>query len=68
MDDDFKFEEFEKYYGGPDNVKRIIDECEICGSQLVFAHLPDYKNLLIEESSHCPNCGNKPKKVIHILS
>jgi len=65
---DLKIEKFEEYFGDVIQVKSIIDDCEICGSKLVFAHLSDYKNLVIQESAHCPECGNKGRRKLHILN
>jgi hypothetical protein len=65
---DFKIENFEEYFGDILRVKSIIDNCEICGSKLIFAHLSDYKNLLIQETAHCPECGNKGRRKLHVLN
>jgi hypothetical protein len=65
---DYNFERFEEYFGDCKQVKRIIEECRYCGSKLVHSHLSDYKNLIIQETSRCPECGNGRKKVIHILN
>ncbi|MDA9189663.1 hypothetical protein N9O57_01645 [bacterium] len=46
-DPDYKFEKFEEYFGDEKQVKKIIDECELCSAKLVHTHLSDYKNLLI---------------------
>ena len=67
-DKDFEFEFSEKYVGDADQVKRIIDECPCCGSKLVFNHLPDYKNLLIQENARCLECGEGGRKIIHVLN
>lgn len=68
FDGDYKFECFEEYYGSPDEVKRIIDDCQVCGAKLVFSHLPDYKNLLIQETARCMECGQGNRKIIHVLN
>ena len=62
------FEQYEEYFGGREQVKKMIDECPYCGSKLVHSHLPDYQNLIIQETSRCPECGNGRKKIIHILN
>jgi uncharacterized Zn finger protein len=67
-DADYKFETYEKYYGDHDNVKKIIDDCKNCGAKLVFSHLPDYKNLIIQETARCMECGTNFRKLIHILN
>jgi len=65
---DFKFETFEEYHGSPEQVKHSIDNCKICGSKLMMTHLPDYKNLIIQETARCLECGCGNRKVIHILN
>lgn len=68
FDGDFRFEKFEEYYGDADQVKTIMDDCKICGSKLIFSHLADYKNLLVQETARCPECGSGNKKVIHVIN
>jgi phosphohistidine phosphatase SixA len=68
QDADYKFETFEEYYGDEDTVKKQIDECHVCGSKLLLSHLPDYKNLLVQETARCLECGAGNRKVIHILN
>ena len=68
FDGSYRFEKFEEYYGDAGQVKRIIDECKICGSQLVFTHLSDYSNMIIQESARCPECGDGNKKLIHVIN
>lgn len=68
FDSDFKFESFEEYFGDVKQVKKIINECKICGSKLVLSHLSDYKNLIMQESARCPDCGQGNRKVIHIIN
>jgi ribosomal protein S14 len=64
----FRFERFEEYYGTPNNVKKIINECKVCGSKLILSHMPDYKNLIIQETARCIECGAGNRKVIHVLN
>ncbi len=65
---DFKFEKFEEYYGDAKQVKKQIDDCQICGAKLIFSHMSDYKNLVVQESARCPECGSGSKKKIHVLN
>jgi hypothetical protein len=65
---DFKLEKYEEYYGNIEQVKKIIDDCKICGGKLVISHLSDYKNLIVQENARCPECGNTNRKVIHVIS
>lgn len=67
-DPDFKFEKFEEYFGDIKQVKRQINDCNVCGSKLVFTHLSDYKNLFIQETARCPECGGNHRRLIHILN
>jgi ribosomal protein S27AE len=68
MDSDTKFEKFEEYFGSIEEVKRTIDECSVCGSKLLLSHLPDYKNLIVQETARCMECGEGNRKVIHIIN
>jgi len=68
MENDYKFECYEEYFGDSDQVKRIINECRGCGAKLVLTHLPDYKNLLIQETARCIECGLNNRKLICILN
>jgi len=65
---DFRFEQFEEYFGDTIQVKKQIDECNVCGGKLIFTHLSDYKNLYVQETARCPECGGGNKKLIHILN
>ena len=67
-DSDYKFEFFEEYFGDIEQVKKIIDDCPTCGGKLVLSHLSDYKNLIVQESARCPECGAGNKKMIHIIN
>ncbi len=65
---DFKFEKFEEYWGGVDEVKNTISKCKVCGSKLLLSHMPDYKNLLVQETARCIECGAGNRKTIHVLN
>jgi hypothetical protein len=67
-DIDFKFENFEEYFGSADQVKKAMDECKVCGSKLLLSHMPDYKNLLVQETARCMDCGCGNRRVIHVLN
>lgn len=64
----FEFENYTKYWGSSDNVKKIINKCNHCGSKLLLSHLPDYKNLYVQETSRCIDCGKGSSKTIHTLN
>ncbi len=68
FDPEFKFEHFEEYFGDTLQVQKIIDECKVCGSQMIFTHLADYTNLFIQETARCPDCGADHRKLIHVLN
>ncbi len=68
LDLDYKFEDFKEYYGDAKQVKKQIYECKECGKKLVFSHFSDYQNLVIQETSTCPECINVTKKIIHVLN
>ena len=55
---DFKFEKFEEYYGPIDHVKKQINECKVCHSKLIISHMPDYKNLIVQEGELRIDNGN----------
>lgn len=65
---DFKFEKFEEYFGPIENVKKQINECRVCNSKLIISHMPDYKNLIVQETARCIECGAGNRKVIHVLN
>ncbi len=65
---DYKFETFQEYYGDAKQVKKTIDECEICGSKLVLSHISDYTNLIIHENARCSECGHNERKIVHIIN
>ena len=67
-DGDFKFESFEEYYGTAEEVKKHINECKVCGSKLILSHMPDYKNLIIQETARCIDCGSGNRKIIHVMN
>ena len=64
----FEFERYEKYVGGPDAVKKAIEDCPKCGSKLVLSHFSDSGNLLVHETARCFECDFGGRKVIHALN
>jgi ribosomal protein S27AE len=65
---ELKFENYSEYFGGVEKVKKTIDDCPVCGAKLLLSHLPDYRNLLIQENARCLDCGESHRKVIHVLN
>ncbi len=68
MDADYKFEKLEDYFGEKEEIIKNIDECHTCGAKLVFSHLPDYKNLIMQETARCMECGKIIRKLISIIN
>jgi hypothetical protein len=68
MDNEFKFFCYEEYYGSTEEVIRQIDECYACKAKLVFSHSPDYKNLVVQETARCLDCGRCNRKIIFIIN
>jgi hypothetical protein len=65
---DFKFEQFVDYVGTADEIKEKMDKCPVCGSKLLLSHMPDYRNLFVQETARCMECGAGNRKVIHVLN
>ena len=68
FDPDYKFESFQEYFGDARQVEKNINECEVCGANLVHTHISDYKHLCIQENSRCTDCGHGSKKKVHIIN
>ncbi|MBL6991147.1 MAG: hypothetical protein ISR65_15290 [Bacteriovoracaceae bacterium] len=68
IDRDFKLEQFEKYYGEIEDIKKMLNDCTVCGSKLILSHMSDYTNFIIKETSRCTECGKKNITTIHILN
>lgn len=64
LDTDIKVECFEEYFGEKDEMLKKIDACQSCGSKLMLSHLPDYKNLVIQETARCIECGKVIRKMM----
>ena len=65
---DYEIECYERYYGGEEEVKKIIEDCPLCGSKLILNHVPDNLNLIMQETSECPACDYTSKRVLHKVS
>ena len=65
---DFEFETFEKYVGGPEEVKNFIENCPNCSCKLTFSHYPDSCALMVEETARCFSCDYGQRKIIHVLN
>jgi hypothetical protein len=53
----------------PDAVRAVerYSHCHNCGANLHFSHVTDFIRNLTQETSRCPECGNKARRVIHRL-
>lgn len=67
-DSELKFEKFEEYFGTPEQVKKQITECPVCGSKMILSHMPDYRNLIVQETARCINCGAGNRKTVHVIN
>lgn len=65
---EFRIEQYECYYGDEKQVKKTMNECEICGADLVHSHVGDFRNFFVQEVSQCLDCGEKPRKIFHALN
>ena len=65
---DYQFEYLEKYVGTSEEIKEQLSFCSHCKSELIFSHLPDYKNLTLQEVRKCVKCGKGGDNIIHILN
>ena len=61
---DFIFENYEEFFGDIRQVKRTMDNCHNCGNSMVHSHVTNYGDMLVQESSRCPECGGKKVKKI----
>lgn len=68
MENDYKLECYEKYYGKKEEIMQRLEQCSYCKAKLVSTHFSDQKNLLIQETTRCLDCGDGTKKVIHVLN
>ncbi len=48
-------------------VVQRYNSCVLCGSNLHFSHLTDFARNITQETTRCPECGNRGQVVEHIL-
>lgn len=65
---DYQFEYFEKYMGTVEEVKEQLLTCPRCKNDFILSHLPDYKNLTLQEVKKCIRCEEPEHKTIHTLN
>jgi DNA-directed RNA polymerase subunit RPC12/RpoP len=41
--------------------------CALCGAHLHFSHVTDFSRNLTQETSRCPECGIRARRVVHRL-
>ena len=68
MEAEYKIEKYEEYVGNAEEISNKIDRCPICKNKLLHTHYSDHKNLIVQETSKCLECGTLEKKVFHILN
>lgn len=65
---DYRFENFMEYHGEVEHVKKLMDQCSECGAKLLLSHMSDYRNMIIQETARCLDCGQGTKRIIHIIN
>lgn len=68
LDVEYRLEDFEEYFGDAEQVKKTLSECRYCGTKLVHSHVSDYEELIVQEASLCPECGQGNRKLVHRLN
>ena len=43
------------------------NNCALCGEELCFTHVTDFRYLVVEEEAECISCGVRHKKANHTL-
>lgn len=54
-------------YGSPAEVIARYAQCVLCGSNLHFTHTTDFSRNLTVETSTCPECSIRMRRVMHRL-
>lgn len=55
------------YIGTAGDVVAKYTHCAICGANLHFSHVTDFRRNLTQETARCPECGIKARQVLHKL-
>lgn len=56
-----------RFHGTTQEVLARYSHCNLCGANLHFTHVTDFTRNLTHETSRCPECGIKARRVIHKL-
>lgn len=67
-DAEYKFEQFEEYYGEREEVEKQVNKCPVCSSPYRFTHYSDFKTLYVQETAKCIKCDHSVRKTIHIIN
>ena len=54
-------------FGTPSDVVASYTRCECCDAYLHFSHVTDFARCLTQEVVRCPECNDKPRRVVHRL-
>jgi hypothetical protein len=65
---DYRFENYLGYYGDAEHVKQQISHCTCCGAKLLLSHMSDFKNLMIQETARCLDCGEGTQRIIFCIN
>lgn len=65
LENDFKFVRLEEYWGSAEEVQKKMKFCKVCGTKLLVSHIPDQKNLVVQETIRCIECGGSNTKTLH---
>ncbi|WP_412462916.1 hypothetical protein [Halobacteriovorax sp. RT-2-6] len=63
-----RVENFIRYFGEIEDVKKQIECCPKCGAKFTVTHLADHDNLYIHEEVTCENCTYGTEETLHILN
>lgn len=56
-----------QFFGTATEVMDKYTHCVLCGANLHFSHVTDFNRNLTQETSRCPECGIKVRRVMHRL-
>jgi hypothetical protein len=56
-----------QFFGTAREVLARYTHCALCGANLHFTHITDFSKNLTQETSRCPECGIRARRLIHRL-
>jgi len=68
VDNVFELENYLSYFGDKEEVKKDIEECPECGEKLLYTHMKNQENLLIQETGRCFSCHYTKQKKYHVIN